>query len=293
MCAESLPAKAALQKGLVIMTSYFDASIGDEQQLRVALSKGSMTLGVFRLALSSSSLLNCFLLTPYLLPIRTDRAFSSPLWIRSRTVLFVIPRSGKIFLKGGRIAQIFFGHGVCYTLRITHSLLYSLRPLPMGEMKPKRPVRRRVIKAENSPEPMGPVGGLASDMATGSMCGHSECGDQCGVRYVGPTSSLRDHHIVHAARGVTHVWTAAVITGFAIVLTGAIAFNAAQASMEKKIDDGQANVKSDVTMEVRRLSAKIDAMDTLVRKMARQCLSTGGTTSTSSLPSDPAPAIPR
>jgi hypothetical protein len=43
MRAKSSPAETALQKGLVIMTSYFDASIGDEQQFRVALSKGGMT----------------------------------------------------------------------------------------------------------------------------------------------------------------------------------------------------------------------------------------------------------
>lgn len=48
MRTESLPAKAASQKGLVIMTSYFDVSIGDEQQFRVALSKGGMTSALMK-----------------------------------------------------------------------------------------------------------------------------------------------------------------------------------------------------------------------------------------------------
>jgi hypothetical protein len=40
---------------------------------------------------------------------------------------------------------------------------------------------------------------------------------------------MRDHHAVVAANGVQHVWTAAIIAGLAVVLTGAIAYSAVQA----------------------------------------------------------------
>ncbi len=60
-----------------------------------------------------------------------------------------------------------------------------------------------------------------------STCGHYGCtGGTCNVRYVGPTTHIRDHHIVHAARGASNVWTAAIVAGLAVVLTGAIAYTA-------------------------------------------------------------------
>ncbi len=83
----------------------------------------------------------------------------------------------------------------------------------------KRPVRRK--KAGSSPIPAGPTGG--------STCGHSGCKATCRVRYCGPTSPMHNHYIVHAARGVAHVWTAAIVSGLAVVLTAAIAFTAVNA----------------------------------------------------------------
>lgn len=70
-----------------------------------------------------------------------------------------------------------------------------------------------------------PNGGLSED----SACGHGSCGASCRVRYVGPTSSMRDHHILHAARGATHVWSAAIISGLAVVVTGVFAYSSVQA----------------------------------------------------------------
>lgn len=160
--------------------------------------------------------------------------------------------------------------------QVTIILFASFR---MGELKAKKPVRRRVIKAGNSPEPMGPIGGSSADEA-GSICGHGSCGQQCAVRYVGPTSSMRDHHALHAARGVTHIWSAAIITGFAIVLTGAIAFNAAQASTERRTVVAQAEVKDDVAREIRKLTVRLEAMDALLKKVADQCLDTRAVTDT-------------
>jgi hypothetical protein len=103
----------------------------------------------------------------------------------------------------------------------------------MDDIKSKKNVRRRVSKAAHSPVPIGPIGGLGEDESQEAPCGHTGCSRMCNVRYVGPTSHLRDHHILHAARGVSHIWSAAIITGFAIVLTGAIAFQAVQASTDQ------------------------------------------------------------
>jgi hypothetical protein len=139
----------------------------------------------------------------------------------------------------------------------------------MGELKPKKPVRRRVMKAANSPEPTGPVGGSMPDepmQPTASMCGHMSCSDgQCSVRYVGPTSHMRDHHIVHTARGITHIWSAAIITGLAIVLTGAIAFSSVQAATTTtKSVPGQ----SDVAALVKRL----ERIEKMLKDMSDRCV---------------------
>ncbi len=131
----------------------------------------------------------------------------------------------------------------------------------MGVIKQKR-VGRRMASAANSPEPSGP------------MCGHGDCGADCKVRYVGPTSHMRDHHIIHAAKGVAHVWSAAIVTGFALVLTGAIALTAAQASTDAKLSVSQSGVKQDLGREIRQLNAKLDAMNATVQKLSRTCAPT-------------------
>lgn len=150
----------------------------------------------------------------------------------------------------------------------------------MGEIKSKKLVRR--VKAANSPEPSGPVGGSTEDETVNPACGHGGCGRHCSVRYVGPTSHIRDHHIVHAAKGVTHIWSAAVITGFAIVLTGAIALNVAQAKSDKKAEVSQQKVKQDVGRDIRGLSQRMAAMEDLLKKVAAECIKpTAGTTAPS------------
>ncbi|MFA5935945.1 MAG: hypothetical protein WC787_03780 [Patescibacteria group bacterium] len=136
----------------------------------------------------------------------------------------------------------------------------------MGELKPKKPVRRRVMKAANSPEPTGPVGGSMPTEPTDAMCGHSDCsGGKCSVRYVGPTSHMRDHHIVHAARGISHIWSAAIITGLAIVLTGAIAFNSVEAQTDK-------SKTSATTSDVQALAKRLDRMEKMLKDVADKCL---------------------
>jgi hypothetical protein len=136
----------------------------------------------------------------------------------------------------------------------------------MEELKPKKPAarRRRVMKAANAPEPTGPVGGSMSDEPTGALCGHSDCtGGNCNVHYVGPTSHLRDHHIVHAARGISHVWSAAIITGLAIVITGAIAFTSAQAATTSAPSAGSA--------DLRGIAQRLDRIEGILRTMGDKC----------------------
>ena len=84
---------------------------------------------------------------------------------------------------------------------------------------------RRAAKAASSPIPFGPTGGAMDDAP--SACGHMACtGGKCNVRYVGPVSYMRDHHVIHAARQASHIWSAAIVTGLAIVLTGALGYAA-------------------------------------------------------------------
>lgn len=79
--------------------------------------------------------------------------------------------------------------------------------------------------------------GKASKMSAGHSpaphqdpaCGHSKCGAFCQVAYVGPTSHPRDHHILTVAGGSMQVWTAAIVVGVGIVLTGAVAYQSVQA----------------------------------------------------------------
>ena len=114
---------------------------------------------------------------------------------------------------------------------VTHSKICSLLFMSEETKKGKRLVRRRATTSKvasdaSSPIPDGPV--------SGGTCGHEGCGLACNVRYVGPTSSLRDHHMLHAARGVTHIWAAAVVTGLAVVITGSVAFSSVQASADQQ-----------------------------------------------------------
>lgn len=100
------------------------------------------------------------------------------------------------------------------------------------------------------------------DLSDGPTCGHSDCGRMCSVRYCGPTTQLRDHHIVHAARGASNVWTAAIVAGLAVVLTGAIAYSAVEA----------APVSSDpVLMQLQQMNSRLDALTVTVKRLNTQC----------------------
>lgn len=133
----------------------------------------------------------------------------------------------------------------------------------MAVPKQKNP-SRRPKKDAGSPSPTGPVGGR--DMIEDPSCGHSGCGRTCQVRYCGPTTHMRDHHIVHAARGAAHVWTAAIVAGLAIVLTGAIAYTAVEAQTPST-----ATMLNRILNELRDLRKRVDAMDATLKGMNDRC----------------------
>jgi hypothetical protein len=110
--------------------------------------------------------------------------------------------------------------------------------------------RRRSMKAAASPAPCGP----------GSTCSHDGCsGPTCRVKYVGPVSSLGDHHAFTASRGSTHMWAAALITSLALVVTGAVAFQSveAQQSAQAEALSRQNATRADVA-ELKELMRRID-----------------------------------
>jgi len=134
-------------------------------------------------------------------------------------------------------------------------------------MEAKRPKQKRTVrktpKESSSPIPCGPTGGSMEDMS--SRCGHYGCtGGTCNVRYVGPTTHMRDHHIVHAARGASNVWTAAIVAGLAVVLTGAIAYTALGADYHQP-------VVKDMSGEFRLINQRLDRLEDILGKlMAKQ-----------------------
>jgi len=124
----------------------------------------------------------------------------------------------------------------------------------MSDTVAKKPARRRSVKAGASPMPCGP----------GSTCGHDGCsGPTCRVRYVGPVSSLGDHHAFTASRGSTNIWAAALITSLALVVTGTVAFQSVEASQTKQAEalTKQTSTRADVAElkeMMRRMDAKLD-----------------------------------
>ena len=125
----------------------------------------------------------------------------------------------------------------------------------MIEAKAKRTVRRAPVKkAANSPAP------VEMGSAMNPTCGHDGCGRACNVRYVGATSSIRDHHVMHIARGMQHVWTAAIVSGLAVVLTGAFAFTAVQAASPASTSNSLANQLSQINQRLNSIDTKLNQL---------------------------------
>ena len=75
---------------------------------------------------------------------------------------------------------------------------------------------------------------------------------------------MRDHYAFHAARGVTHVWAAAVITGLALVMTGAVAYNAVDAKQSAK-DEALARQNAN-RADIERLMSELKSIERVVRE---------------------------
>lgn len=148
---------------------------------------------------------------------------------------------------------------LCYTLAINNSSQFfcmEARPKSTKSSVRRRPSSAKLMAAASSPAP--------SSMNAFNTCGHDGCNSGgCNVRYVGPVSHLRDHHALHAARGVTHVWTAAIVSGLAVVVTGVLAYNAAQA---REIPTPRGS-----SAEMRVIMERLDRMEAMMRDVADRC----------------------
>jgi len=133
-------------------------------------------------------------------------------------------------------------------------------PKPFSKIK--KPIRKRAKCPSCTKETAGP---LPTGPGNTPPCGHSKCGDSCNVRYVGPVSQIHDHHAFHAARGSSHVWAASIITGFAIVLTGILAYSTVQAQAER--DQALAQRQTASRLDVIRLLDKLDKMDAQLKEI--------------------------
>ncbi len=77
------------------------------------------------------------------------------------------------------------------------------------------------------------------------------------VRYVGPTTHLNDHRLIHAAKGLSNVWTAAIVAGLGVVLTATIAYGSVQAQEERHAEQ----VAEPTKAELRALNDRIYGME--------------------------------
>jgi hypothetical protein len=131
----------------------------------------------------------------------------------------------------------------------------------MKTVTPKKRVIRQRVKAGNSPSP--------NSISKCGPCGHSECSDNCRVRHIGPTSHIRDHHVLHAARGVAHIWSAVIIAGFAVVLTGAISYHVANAENQKTEQNYRENSTEQIINKIESLERRLDVMESDIEGMFR------------------------
>lgn len=137
----------------------------------------------------------------------------------------------------------------------------------MSEPIKKTTTRKRVTRtkksAGNSPAP--------STMGA-ATCGHDgHCmGAMCNVRYVGPTSQIADHHATHFAQASTHIWSAAVVTGLALVVTGTIAYQtvSAESTQTARALQKQNANRADIAQVIEQLN-RIERVSTETRNLLK------------------------
>lgn len=131
----------------------------------------------------------------------------------------------------------------------------------MTKATPKKRVTKRRAKAANSPSPSSGSGC--------APCGHADCKDRCRVRYVGPTTHIRDHHILHAARGISHIWPAVIIAGLAVVITTAIAYSAVNAQNTQNEQELVQNSTQQILNKLDKLETRINVMEQDIEELYR------------------------
>lgn len=107
------------------------------------------------------------------------------------------------------------------------------------------------------------IAGGAVPMSMCAPCGHSHCSGRCHVRYVGAVSHPSHHHILTAARGASNVWVAIVITGLAMVMTGAISYTV----VEAKTDANNAITQT----QFQKLMNRLQLMESAVHDVRSIC----------------------
>jgi len=135
-----------------------------------------------------------------------------------------------------------------------------------------RPLRRRTVRRRSAPAPVAMDESIsATPEQVEAVCGHSACGTSCNVHYAGPTTSIGDHHSYHAARGSNHVWSAAIVSGLAVVLTGAVAYSSVEASSTTTASNSAVVVQS----EVDRLVERLNTLEVQLRDVKTACAAGG------------------
>ena len=146
-------------------------------------------------------------------------------------------------------------------------LFFALQFFPMDDVQVK-PLKRRTVR-RRAPEAMDESLSATPEQMS-AACGHSACGDTCNVHYVGPTSQIVDHHVYRAAHSASHVWAAAIISGLAVVLTGAIAYSSVEAA-PTTTSNGVAITQTDVD----RLVERLNTVEVELRDVKTSCAAGG------------------
>ncbi len=66
---------------------------------------------------------------------------------------------------------------------------------------------------------------------------------------------------MHAARGVTHIWSAVIIAGLAVVITGGVVFATANAQAQQQDDYRSAQATSMILNKLEGLEARMNALE--------------------------------
>jgi hypothetical protein len=135
----------------------------------------------------------------------------------------------------------------------------------------RRPLasRRRTVTVDTSSFDDSVSSVMEPMAARAAVCGHENCDTTCNVRYVGAVSQITDHHIIKASHASSHVWAAAVISGLAVVLTGAIAYTSVNAESSNSPAAIQASMATHD--DINTLLDRIERLQTQVEQARQAC----------------------